>query len=98
MDTCESWEKNRGRTEQRTAFSTCDIDWLYGKQEWAGLTCIGAIHKIVTSKEGTTDEWHYYISTRKLTAAELMKQARLEWSEETMHWLLAAFSRSLSQV
>ena len=29
-----------------------------------------------------------YISSRSLTAAELLKHARLEWSVETMHWLL----------
>ncbi|MDR2360130.1 MAG: ISAs1 family transposase, partial [Oscillospiraceae bacterium] len=33
-------------------------------------------------------EWHYYISSKNLTAEELLKRARLEWSVETMHWLL----------
>ena len=88
MDTSETFEKNRGRIERRTAFSTYDVDWLYGKEEWAGLSCVGAIHTQFTTKRGTTDEWHYYISSRKLTAQELLKHARLEWSVETMHWLL----------
>ncbi|MBR1865129.1 MAG: ISAs1 family transposase, partial [Lachnospiraceae bacterium] len=35
-----------------------------------------------------SDEWHYYISSRKLTAEEMLKYARCEWSVETMHWLL----------
>jgi len=88
MDTATTLEKNRERIERRTAFSTCDIGWLYGKEEWAGLSCIGAIHTQFTTTKGTTDEWHYYISSRKLTAEELLKHARLEWSVETMHWLL----------
>ncbi len=31
---------------------------------------------------------HYYISSRKLTAEELLNIARKEWVVETMHWLL----------
>jgi len=88
MDTSETLEKNRERIERRTAFLTHDVDWLFGREEWAGLSCIGAIHTQFTTKKGTTDEWHYYISSRKLTAEELLKHARLEWSVETMHWLL----------
>lgn len=81
-------EKNRGRIEKRTAFVTNDISWLYSKEEWAGLVCIGAINTQFTTKNGTTDEWHYYISSRDLTAKELLHHARMEWSVETMHWLL----------
>lgn len=88
MDCCKLTEKNRGRLEQRTAYSTDDIEWLYGKNNWKNLCCIGAIHTQFTSKKGTSSEWHYYISSRRLTAEELMKHARLEWSVEAMHWLL----------
>jgi predicted transposase YbfD/YdcC len=34
-----------------------------------------------------SNEWHYYISNRELTAEELLKHARSEWSVESMHWL-----------
>ena len=30
----------------------------------------------------------YYISSRPLSAADLLYRARMEWSVETMHWLL----------
>jgi predicted transposase YbfD/YdcC len=88
MDTFETTEKNRGRLEKRRAFTTKDIDWLYDKEKWKGLSCIGAVHRKTSSKKGTTDEWHYYISSRELTAEDLLRRARLEWSVETMHWLL----------
>ena len=88
MDVCETLEKNRGRIERRTAYSTHDIGWLYRREEWANLACIGAVHRQFTTSKGTSDEWHYYISSRRLTSAELLKHARLEWSVETMHWLL----------
>ena len=88
MDTERTLEKNRNRVESRTAFVNDDIEWLYGKEDWPGLSCIGAIHRQVTTAKGETSEWHYYISSRKLTAEELLTHARLEWSVETMHWLL----------
>ena len=88
MGSSETLEKNGGRIERRKAFVTDDIGWLYAKDEWAGLACIGAINTKFTTENKTTDEWHYYISSRKLTADELLKFARLEWSVESMHWLL----------
>ena len=88
MDTNKTLEKSRNRVERRTAYTTTDIDWLYGKDNWVGLMCIGAIHTQVTTSKGETSEWHYYISSRKLTAKDLLTHARLEWSVESMHWLL----------
>ena len=88
MDTFTTSEKKRGRIEQRIAFSTCDISWLPGKDSWTKLACIGAVNRQFTTKKKVTNEWHYYISSRKLTAEKLLKHARLEWSVETMHWLL----------
>jgi predicted transposase YbfD/YdcC len=88
MDMKTECEKNRGRIERRTAYVTDDIDWLFGKEEWLNLACIGAINTQFTTSKGTSNEWHYYISSRKLTASELLKHARLQWSVESMHWLL----------
>lgn len=88
MDKHSVIEKKSGRIERRTAFSSCDIDWLYGKEDWDSLLCIGAINTQFETKKGKSNEWHYYISSRQLTAKELLKHARLEWSVETMHWLL----------
>ena len=88
MDTFTTCEKNGGRIEVRSGFVTHDIDWLYGKEEWKNLSSIGAIHRQFTYKGKTTDEWHYYISSRELTAESLLTHARLEWSVESMHWLL----------
>ena len=88
MDCKRKTEKNRGRVETRTAYSTCNVTWLYGKEKWKNLNCIGAI-KTEFEKDGRkTEEWHYYISSRKLSAKELLHHARMEWAAETMHWLL----------
>jgi predicted transposase YbfD/YdcC len=88
MNTDKTLEKNRNRIERRTAYTTDNIHWLHNKADWDKIACIGAIHTQVTTPKGTTSEWHYYISSQNLTAKELLIHARLEWSVETMHWLL----------
>jgi predicted transposase YbfD/YdcC len=88
MDTKTTLEQQSGRIERRTAYATSEISWLCGKDDWVKLACIGAINTQFTTTKGTTDEWHYYISSQKLTAEELLRRARLEWSVESMHWLL----------
>jgi len=88
MDTSETLEKNRGRIERRISYVSSNIDWLHNGNEWAQLACIGAINRIVKTSSGTTNEWHYFISSRHLTASDLLKHARMEWSVEAMHWML----------
>lgn len=89
MDSASSREKNGGRIEFRCAFVSHDIEWM-GEQlnRWLGLACIGAINRKFTVNGETSNEWHYYISSRKLSPEELLKFARNEWSIESMHWLL----------
>ena len=48
-------EKNRDRVEIRTAYTTSDIAWLYGKEKWKNLSCIGAI-KTEFEKSGRRSE------------------------------------------
>ena len=88
MDSATITEKSRDRIETRSAYTTSDIDWLYGKEKWENLHCIGAIKTEVERKGPKTEEWHYYISSRSLTALELLHHARMEWTVETMHWIL----------
>ena len=87
MKTAKTTEKNRGRIENRTAYVATDIDWM-NKEDWTHLRCIGAINTNFIAKSSTSNEWHYYISSKPLTADALLKHARAEWSVETMHWLL----------
>lgn len=88
MDTITTLEKNSGRIERRVAYTSSDVDWLPNKNEWEGLASISAINRQFTIKNVTTNEWHYYISSRELTAEELLTHARFEWAIESMHWLL----------
>ena len=88
MDSVSKTEKGHGRIETRSAFTTNDVSWMPGGRQWPGLKCIGAIKTHFEYKGKVTEEWHYYISSKQLTAADLLHHARMEWGVETMHWLL----------
>lgn len=88
MEKASEREKNRDRIEKRSAFVTNETGWLIGREEWPGLSSIGAVHTEFAPPKGKTEEWHYYISSRKLTATELLHHVRMEWTVETMYWLL----------
>ena len=88
MDSATTIEKNRDRIEKRTAYTTGDVAWISGFEDWANLSCIGAINTRFETANGTSNEWHYYISNKKLSAQQLLDSARKEWSVESMHWLL----------
>ena len=88
MDCISTTEKSRDRVETRTAYTTADISWLYGREKWKNLCCIGAIKTEFERKGVKTEEWHYYISSRTLTSLELLHHARMQWAVESMHWIL----------
>ena len=88
MDKKRTVEKNRERIEIRTAYTSDDAAWLCGREKWKNLCCIGAIRKEVEADGKRTEEWDYYISSRRLSAEELLHHARMEWAVESMHWLL----------
>ncbi|ONI41424.1 hypothetical protein AN639_10850 [Candidatus Epulonipiscium fishelsonii] len=81
-------EKNSGRIEKRTAYVCYEIEDIYNKDKWQNISMIGAIHKECTKNGKITSEWHYYISSKKLSTKELLSYARNEWAVEAMHWLL----------
>ena len=88
VKTCASFEKSRDREEERSAYVTSNINNITQKDDWANLKCIGAIQREVTKGTTKSSEWHYYISNRDLMPQELLYMARMEWTVETMHWLL----------
>jgi len=89
MNRASTLEQNGGRIEFREALVSHDVSWMEEHlRKWKGLSCFGAICRRFTVGEKTTEEWHYYVSSRKLTPEELLKYARNEWAIESMHWLL----------
>jgi len=89
LEKAKTVEKNGNRIEHRTAY-VCNngIEDLKNARGWTDLSCFGAIHRQVETNGVTTDEWHYYISSRQLNPQDFLKNVRLEWGIESMHWFL----------
>lgn len=85
--TASTCEKSHGREERRTAYVVNDVSW-FPNDKWPILGSVGAIHREFITNQKTSNEWHYYICSSKLAPEELLHHARMEWSVETMHWLL----------
>ena len=88
MDSVTQTERGHGRIETRSAYTTDDVEWQPGGRAWPAVKCIGAVHTRFETDKGVTEQWHYYISSKVLSAEELLHHARTEWSVESMHWLL----------
>jgi predicted transposase YbfD/YdcC len=80
IETITKVEKSHGRIEKRTALVTNEVQWLRDRDEWFGVNTIGAII--------TESQTRYYISSRVLTAEQLLTITRNEWGVESMHWQL----------
>jgi predicted transposase YbfD/YdcC len=80
VESVSKTEKNRGRIETRTAHVTSEVGWLQNEGKWFGVQSIGAVI--------TPAETRYYISSRILSAEQLLNITRSEWNTEAMHWQL----------
>ena len=83
-------DKGHGRIETRECFTCEDIDWLEGRERWAGLNGIGVIRSKVEKGGITTESLNYFIySCSGLTARQLMDAKRQHWGiENGLHWVL----------
>lgn len=83
-------EKGHGRIETRTCVISKEIGWLNSKEEWVGISGIGAIYCDVECNEQKSKQNHYFIfSCKDLDAKELMEHKRSHWSiENKLHWVL----------
>lgn len=84
------------RIEIRTAYTADDAAWLCGEEKWKRLCCIGAIRKEVEIAGKRTEEWHYYIFSRKQLAEELFHHARMDWAAESMHGCLISIMEKIN--
>jgi predicted transposase YbfD/YdcC len=81
-------EKNRDRIERRECYKIKDVRWLSMYKEWSGLKSAFAVKRTTITKEKTTEETGYYITSLESEAQELMKIVRDHWKIESMHWML----------
>ena len=88
VTTVETLDKGHGRIEKRI-YSLCMADDMLNQHlEWANLRSIGKMHSVVTLKDVTTEEDHYYI-TSLTDVREFARAARQHWGvENSLHWCL----------
>ena len=81
-------QTKHGREETREYFLETKIDWLDGRENWAGLAAIGAVRATVTKNEKTCVETRCFLTT--LTDIEQFSRAvRGHWGiENHLHWHL----------
>ena len=81
-------EKGHGRTERREYFLETEINWLYGRERWAGLRAIGAVKSTVTIKGKGTTQTRYFL-TSLTNIDDFSRAVRAHWSiENCLHWHL----------
>jgi predicted transposase YbfD/YdcC len=81
-------EKAHGRAERREYFLETEIDWLYGRERWAGLSAIGAVKSTVEYKGKIREETRYFITSLK-NVNDFARAVRAHWAiENRLHWHL----------
>ena len=93
----ETMEKDHGRIETRRCWmvSTASLDWLWQKEEWAGLSSIGAVESERRIGEKVTRETRYFVSSlegsvkMQGSVKKFARAVRAHWGiENRLHWAL----------
>lgn len=80
--------KGHGRIEKREYFLETQIEWLYGRERWAGLKAIGGVKSTVTIKEEKSVETRYFITSLN-NIDDFARAVRAHWGiENGLHWHL----------
>jgi len=91
-DYAKTVEKSHGRYEKRECWATTDIEWMYQKSDWEGLSGIGMIRseRQMIGREAVDVANHYVIfSKADMTASEVLHAKRAHWGiENSLHWIL----------
>lgn len=89
IDYHKSLNKDHGRIEVRECWTTSAIEWIDGKDKWAGLKSICAVRSTRTIGEETKQETRYFISSLGAGAQRMGKIVRAHWGiENSLHWVL----------
>ena len=72
-------EDNRGRVEKRTCYVKTDLSTIRDQQLWKGLKAVGVIISEREVNGKIEIEKRYFISSRVLTAQEMLKVVRNHW-------------------
>ena len=89
LDQHETTDGDHGRIEIRKYAITSDIDWLQGRENWAGLKSIGMVESTREINGEVSIEKRYYISSLDSDAKKFGHSVRSHWGiENKVHWVL----------
>jgi predicted transposase YbfD/YdcC len=81
-------ERGHGRVEVRRSV-VLRAEALEGDfSHWKGLKTIALVERFRVAKQKVEQHYSYYISSKELTAEQLLDAARAHWGIESMHWVL----------
>lgn len=86
----ETYDGGHGRIETRALRATDDIDWLKERHCWPGLQSIVAVTATRETKDRTTSETRYFVSSLQASdPGKLVHAVRAHWAiENNLHWVL----------
>ena len=89
FDTFETLDGDHGRIEARRYFTTCDIGWLPGKEDWMRINTICMAVRTRDVDGEISSESSYFISSLKNHASTVANSVREHWGiENSLHWCL----------
>jgi len=88
-DYYETTDGGHGKIEIRRYWTTSDIAWLQGKENWKNLKTICMVHRERQFEEKTEKETSYYIGSIENDAKKFGNAVRNHWGiENSLHWVL----------
>ena len=99
-DRYEETDKGHGRIEIRKCCVSSQIDWLYQKEQWAGLKTLVVIEQTREINGKSSTERRFFISSLPPNAEQIASAVRSHWLiENGLHWTLdVVFNEDTSRV
>lgn len=94
FDYHETIDADHGKIEIRRYWTTSDIDWLQGKENWQKLQTICMVERERQFNDKTESETSYYIGSIADNAEQFAYAVRSHWAiENSLHWVLDVIFR-----
>lgn len=88
LEVFETLEKDHGRLETRRYALSARLEWLEGREAWAGLKALGMVESRREIKGKISVERRYYLCSRP-DLEHFAQHVRAHWSiENSQHWVL----------
>jgi predicted transposase YbfD/YdcC len=95
LESLRDTDKGHGRVEERTVTVSTETQWLDGQRRFPGEFRLPAVKTVLRLaarthlKDHCRADTRYYISSRRLSAADAAKAVRSHWAiENSLHWTL----------